>query len=99
VLGVRNRQVDGGTVAESCHGAITLEELINSVAGTLAGYGVLGAWATYLIWQSWQKDKIIERRDDRINDLMDRSAQREIDATKTLTELTILVRAIGGGKV
>ncbi len=76
-----------------------MEQLIDSVAGTLAGYGVLGAWALYLIWQNWLKDAVITKRDDRINDLMDRSAQREIDATKTLTELTILVRAISGGKV
>lgn len=73
-----------------------MEGLIDSVAGTLAGYGVLGAWAAYLIWQSWQKDKIIEKRDERINDLMDRASDREIETVKTLTELTILVRAMGG---
>lgn len=73
-----------------------MEGLIDSVAGTLAGYGVLGAWAAYLIWQSWQKDKIIEKRDERINDLMDRASDREIETVKTMTELTILVRAMGG---
>ncbi len=76
--------------------SLTLEGLIDSVAGTLAGYGALGAWATYLIWQSWQKDKIIEKRDERINDLMDRASDREIETVNTLTELTILVRAMGG---
>lgn len=74
-----------------------MEGLIDSVAGTLAGYGVLGAWALYLIWQGWQKDQIIEKRDERINDLMDRAASREIETVKTLTELTILVRALGNG--
>jgi len=73
-----------------------MEGIVDSIAGTLAGYGVLGAWATYLIWQSWQKDRIIEKRDERINELMDRSADREIETVKTLTELTILVRALGG---
>lgn len=73
-----------------------MDGLIDSVAGTLAGYGVLGAWAAYLIWQSWQKDRLLEKRDDRINDLMDRSADRETETVKTLTELTILVRALGG---
>lgn len=73
-----------------------MDGLIDSVAGTLAGYGVLGAWAAYLIWQSWQKDRLLEKKDDRINDLMDRSADRERDTVKTLTELTILVRALGG---
>ena len=73
-----------------------MEKIFDSLAGGLAGYGVLGMWALYLIWQCYQKDQIISKRDDRINDLMDRSAQREIDATKTLSELTFLVRAIGG---
>lgn len=72
-----------------------MEGLIDSIAGTLAGYGVLGAWALYLILQSWQKDKIIEKRDERINELIDRSADREIESVKSLTELTILVRALG----
>jgi hypothetical protein len=75
-----------------------VDVLVDSIAGTLAGYGVLGAWAAYLIWQSWQKDKIIEKRDERINNLMDRSADRETETVKTLTELTFLVRALGGGK-
>lgn len=78
------------------HQERVLEGLIDTVAGTLAGYGVLGAWALYLIWQNWQKDKIIQSRDDRINQLIDRSSDREIETTKTLTELTILVRALGG---
>lgn len=73
-----------------------MENVFDSLAGGLAGYGVLGLWALYLIWQNYLKDQVISKRDDRINDLMDRSAQREIDATKTLTELTILVRAMGG---
>lgn len=73
-----------------------MEGLIDSIAGTLAGYGVLGAWALYLIWQNWQKDKTIESRDTRINELIDRSSDREIEATKVLTELTILVRSLGG---
>lgn len=73
-----------------------MEKVVDSFAGGLAGYGVLGLWALYLIWQNYLKDQVIERRDNRINDLMDRSAQREIDATRTLTELTILVRALGG---
>lgn len=72
-----------------------MEGLVDSIAGTLAGYGVLGAWALYLIWQNWQKDKTIESRDTRINELIDRSADREIEATKVLTELTILVRSLG----
>lgn len=72
-----------------------MEGLIDSIAGTLAGYGVLGAWALYMILQSWQKDKIIEKRDERINELIDRSADREIESVKSLTELTILVRALG----
>lgn len=73
-----------------------MDQLINSVAGTLAGYGVLGAWALYLIWQSWQKDQIIAKRDERINALTDRSVEREVETVKILTELTILVRALGG---
>lgn len=72
-----------------------MEGLIDSIAGTLAGYGVLGAWALYLIWQNWQKDKLLEARDARINELIDRSSDREIETTKTLTELTILVRSLG----
>lgn len=72
-----------------------MEGLIDSIAGTLAGYGVLGAWALYLIWQSWQKDKQLEARDARINELIDRAADREVESTKTLTELTILVRSLG----
>ncbi len=73
-----------------------MEELINSVAGTLAGYGVLGAWTTYLIWGGWQKDKLLEKKEDRIADLMDRSVDREVETVKVLTELAILVRALGG---
>lgn len=75
-----------------------LDQLIDSVAGTLAGYGVLGAWAAYLIWQSWKKDQIIEKRDERIADLQDKNLDREIEGVRVLTELTILVRAISGGK-
>ena len=73
-----------------------MDTIVDSIAGTLAGYGVLGAWALYLIYQNYLKDQVITKRDDRINDLMDRSAQREIDATKTLTELIILIRSMGG---
>ena len=72
-----------------------MEGLIDSIAGTLAGYGVLGAWALYLIWQNWQKDKLLEARDARINELIDRSSDREIETAKILTELTILVRSLG----
>lgn len=75
-----------------------LDEIINTVAGTLAGYGVLGAWAMYLIWQSLKKDQIIEKRDERIADLQDKNLDREIEGVRVLTELTILVRAISGGK-
>ncbi len=75
-----------------------LDALIDTVTGTLAGYGVLGAWAMYLIWQSWKKDQIIEKRDERIADLQDKNLDREIEGVRVLTELTILVRAISGGK-
>ena len=73
-----------------------MDNVVESLAGGLAGYGVLGLWALYLIWQSYLKDQVIAKRDERINDLMDRSAQREVDATKTLTELAMLIRAMGG---
>lgn len=73
-----------------------MDQLINSVAGTLAGYGVLGAWAIYLIWQSWAKDQIIAKLNERNDALIDRSVDRETETVKTLTELTILVRALGG---
>lgn len=74
-----------------------METILDSIAGGLAGYGVLGIWALYLIWTISQKDKIIEQRNNRIDDLMTRSLDREIETTKTLSELTFLVRAIGGG--
>lgn len=75
-----------------------MEGLIDSVAGTLAGYGVLGAWAMYLMWQSWQKDKLLEKREDRIANLMDRSVDREVETVKVLTELATLVRALGSSR-
>ena len=73
-----------------------MENILDSIGTILAGYGVLGVWALYLIYQNNQKDKIIESRDARINELIDRASDREIETTKILTELTILVRALGG---
>lgn len=73
-----------------------MEAFLDSIGSVLAGYGVLGVWALYLIYQNNQKDKIIESRDNRINELIDRASDREIETTKILTELTILVRALGG---
>jgi hypothetical protein len=73
-----------------------MEAFLDSIGSVLAGYGVLGVWALYLIYQNNQKDKIIESRDVRINELIDRASDREIETTKILTELTILVRALGG---
>lgn len=73
-----------------------MEAFLDSIGSVLAGYGVLGVWALYLIYQNNQKDKIIESRDARINELIDRASDREIETTKILTELTILVRALGG---
>jgi len=73
-----------------------MDEIINSIGTVLAGYGVLGIWALYLIYQNHLKDKIIESRDTRISELIDRASDREIETTKILTELTILVRSIGG---
>lgn len=73
-----------------------MEAFLDSIGSVLAGYGVLGVWALYLIYQNNQKDKIIESRDTRINELIDRASDREIETTKILTELTILVRALGG---
>lgn len=75
-----------------------MEAIVDSIAGGLAGYGVLGFWALYLIWTISQKDKIIEQRNNRIDDLISRSLDREIETTKTLSELTFLVRAISGGR-
>ncbi len=72
-----------------------MDPLLDTFAKTLAGYGVLGIWVLYLIWQNWDKDKVIARRDERITELIDRASEREIETTKVLTELAVLVRSIG----
>ena len=73
-----------------------LDKVLDMIAGGLAGYGILGIWALYLIWQNWQKDQIIAKLNDRNDTLIDRSVDRETETVKVLTELTILVRAFGG---
>jgi hypothetical protein len=69
--------------------------IFDSIVTVLTGYGVLGVWNIYSIWQNQQKDKKIDDLTGKLFEQMHNSFEREKQTTSVLTELTIIVKAMG----
>lgn len=65
-----------------------MDAIVEAIVDILRGYGLPGAAILYLMYEKWQADR-------RIATLTERALERETRTTEILTEMLILVRALG----